>query len=133
MAILADEANVSQEGKLNVMGIFDRITAAAFPVIHPKLIFAFRVQADAADGGRTFPVEITMEAPDGTVIFDANGEIGAPLVPAGEFTTFNQLFNLVGLQFDVAGVYRFIVRIENEVREAPLIVEAAAVGDPTLN
>lgn len=134
MAILADEANVSQEGKLNVLGIFDRIAAAAFPVVHPKLIFAFRVQADASDGGRTFPVEITMEAPDGTVIFEANGEIGAPIVPAGEFTTFNQLFNLVGIQFPAPGVYRFIVRIENEVREAPLIVEAPPPsGDPSLN
>jgi hypothetical protein len=133
LSLLADEANVSQEGKLNVLGIFDRIAAAAFPVVHPKMIFAFRVQADAADGGRTFPVEIALEGPDGGVLFEANGEIGAPPVPPGEFTTFNQLFNLVGMQFPEPGLYRFIVRIEGEVRETPLILEAAPSPDHTLN
>ena len=59
MAVLADEANVSQEGKLNLMGIFDRIAAAEFPVVHPKMVFAFRVEADFADSGRAFPVHVT--------------------------------------------------------------------------
>ena len=55
MALLADEANVSQEGKLNVLGVFDRIAAAGFPTVHPKMVFVFRVQAEYADAGRELP------------------------------------------------------------------------------
>jgi hypothetical protein len=111
MAFLADEANISQEGKLNVLGIFDRIAAAEFPVVHPRMVFAFRVQAEFADGGRAFPVQIRLVDDDGGVMFDAAGEINPPVVPPGEFSTANQVFTLVGLQFPRPGVYKFQVNI----------------------
>jgi hypothetical protein len=111
MAFLADEANISQEGKLNVMGIFDRIVADDLPVSHPRMVFAFRVTADFGDGGRSFPVQVRLVDEDGTVMFDATGEINPPLLPPGEFSTANQVFTLVGMQFPRAGQYRFEVRI----------------------
>jgi hypothetical protein len=135
MAVLADEANVSQEGKLNLMGIFDRIAAAEFPVAHPKLVFAFRVEAEFADSGRMFPVRVTMEDEDGAVLFEAAGEMMSPPVAPGEYSTSNQIFSLVGLQFPRAGMYRFVVRLgESAPHETPLLVQsAAATADPTLN
>lgn len=111
MAFLADEANISQEGKLNVLGIFDRIAAAEFPVVHPRMVFAFRVQADFADGGRGFPVVVRMVDDDGGVLFEAAGEINPPIVPPGEFSTANQVFTLVGLTFPRPGVYKFQVTV----------------------
>ena len=133
MAILADEANVSQEGKLNVLGIFDRIAAAEFPVMHPRMVFAFRVEAEAGDGGRGFPVNVELLDPDGAVLFQAAGEMMAPRVPAGEFTTSNQVFTLVGLQFPRAGLYRFVITIaDTEPHETPFLVQSTA-SDPSLN
>ena len=127
MAVLADEANVSQEGKLNLMGIFDRIAAAEFPVVHPKLVFAFRVEAEFADSGRMFPVRVSMEDEDGTALFEAGGEMMAPQVPPGEFSTANQLFSLVGVQFPRAGMYRFVVRVgDAPPHETPLVVQSTA-------
>ena len=133
MAVLADEANVSQEGKLNLMGIFDRIAAAEFPVVHPKMVFAFRVEADSGDSGRAFPVHVAMEDEDGTPIFQAQGEIAAPPVPPGEFTTANQIFALVGVQFPRPGIYRFVVRVGDGARhEAPFLVQHSA-RDSSMN
>lgn len=111
MAFLADEANISQEGKLNVLGIFDRIVADELPVSHPRMVFAFRVTAEFSDGGRSFPVQVRLVDEDGGVMFDASGEINPPLVPPGEFSTANQVFTLVGMTFPRAGQYRFEVRI----------------------
>lgn len=133
MAVLADEANVSQEGKLNLMGIFDRIAAAEFPVVYPKIVFAFRVEAEYGDSGRTFPVRVSMENEDGAALFHAEGEILAPGVPPGEFSTANQIFALVGVQFPAPGVYRFTVRVGESARaEAPLLVQHSA-HDSSLN
>jgi hypothetical protein len=133
MAVLADEANISQEGKLNLMGIFDRIAAATFPVMHPRMVFAFRVEAEFGDTGRAFPVRVTLEDDEGNVLFEAAGDLMAPPVPPGEFATANQLFALVGVQFPRAGLYRFIVRLGDlEPHETPLFVLNAAT-DPTLN
>lgn len=123
MAFLADEANISQEGKLNVLGIFDRLVAEEFPVSHPRMVFAFRVTAEFADGGRTFPVQIRLVDDDGQAMFEASGEINPPLVPPGEFSTANQVFTLVGMTFPRAGQYRFEVRIgAQEPHVTPLMV-----------
>ena len=133
MAFLADEANISQEGKLNVLGIFDRIVADELPVSHPRMVFAFRVTAEFADGGRSFPVQVRLVDEDGAVMFDASGEINPPLVPPGEFSTANQVFTLVGMTFPHAGQYRFEVRIGTlEPHVTPFMV-ATAPRDSTLN
>lgn len=133
MAVLADEANVSQEGKLNLMGIFDRIAAAEFPVVHPKMVFAFRVEAEFGDAGRAFPVRVSMEDEDGTALFQAEGEMMAPPVPPGEFTTANQIFALVGVQFPRPGTYRFVVQVGDTAHhEAPFLVQQTA-RDSSLN
>ena len=72
MAFLADEANISQEGKLNVLGIFDRIAAAEFPVVHPRMVFAFRVQADFGDGGVAFMAQ--PQIPPRNINWSASGK-----------------------------------------------------------
>jgi hypothetical protein len=126
MAFLADEANISQEGKLNVLGVFDRITAAEFPVLHPRMVFAFRVQAEFSDTGRTFPVRVRMVDEDGQVMFEATGEITAPHVPPGEFSTANQVFTLVGVQFPSPGHYKFVVNVGSlEAHETPFLVHGS--------
>ena len=112
MAFLADEANISQEGKLNVLGIFDRIAAAEFPVVHPRMVFAFRVQAEFADGGRSFPVQVIMVDDQDSLLFEATGDISPPIVPPGEFSTANQVFTMVGMAFPRPGVYRVEVLLE---------------------
>lgn len=133
VAFLADEANISQEGKLNVMGIFDRIAAAEFPVLHPRMVFAFRVQADYGDAGRNFPVQVRLVDEDGQVMFEANGEIAAPPVEPGAFSTANQVFTLVGVQFPRPGLYKFVVTVGGlEEHETPFIVSSTA-SDPGLN
>ena len=133
MAFLADEANFSADGKLNVLGMFDRISAAELPVVHPRMVFAFRVHAEFGDAGRPLPVRVLLVDDDDEVLFEATGEISPPSVPPGEFSTANQVFTLVGVQFPRAGLYRFVVLIESlEPHETPFIVSAAAT-DPKLN
>ncbi|CAN5781717.1 hypothetical protein BH23GEM3_BH23GEM3_22280 [soil metagenome] len=111
MAFLADEANVSQEGKLNVLGIFDRIASTAFPTVHPRMVFAFRVQSEFPDSGQPYAVRVRLIDEDGGVLFEANGEITGPPVTPGEFSTANQVFTLVGVQFPQPGSYKFVVNL----------------------
>ena len=122
-ALLADEANVSQEGKLNVMGAFDRIAASAFPTVHPKMVFVFRVQAEYPDAGQTFAVRVRLVDEDGGVLFEAGGEIVGPPLGPGEFLTANQIFTLVGIGFPRPGTYKFVVSVGGlELHETPLVL-----------
>lgn len=133
LAVLADEANVSQEGKLNLLGIFDRIDAATLPVIHPRMVFAFRVQTDYADGGRPFPVQVRLDDGEGNTLFEAVGEMVAPPVPPGEVLTANQVFSLVGVELGREGTYRFSVAIGGAEQASAEFRVQATGGDPALN
>lgn len=131
MALLADEANVSQEGKLNVLGVFDRISAPVFPTVHPKMVFVFRVQAEYPDAGQVFPVRVRLMDEDGETLFEATGELAAPRVSPGEVLTANQLFALVGIRFPRPGDYKFVVHVGRLApHETPLtLVQTKPVGN----
>ena len=42
---LADAANVSQEGKLNITGIFDALNFAQVPATYPLMVLVLRLVA----------------------------------------------------------------------------------------
>lgn len=51
-ALFADAANISQEGKLNILGVFDALQVAALPAVHPRATMVVRLKAHAEDAGR---------------------------------------------------------------------------------
>ena len=48
-ALFADAANVSQEGKLNILGVFDALHVGQLPAMHPRATFVVRLKAVAED------------------------------------------------------------------------------------
>jgi hypothetical protein len=131
MALLADEANISQEGKLNVLGVFDRVAAASYPTVHPKMVFVFRVQSEYADAGRSFTVRLRLMDEDGKVLFEAGGELVPPAVPPGEFASANQIFTLVGITLPRPGSYTFVLNVGDlPPHETPLTVLEAPWAPP---
>lgn len=123
MALIADEANLSQEGKLNILGAFDRLVAAGFPTVHPKMVFVFRLEARYGDGGRSVPVRVRLMDEDGGTLFEAGGDIVAPEVQPGDVASAYQIFNLVGIAFEKPGEYRFVVNLGEEApHETGLLV-----------
>lgn len=122
-AFLADEANLSQDGKLNVLGIFDRVAAPSFPTVHPKMVFVFRVQAEYGDSGRSFPIRVRLVDEDGGVLFEAGGDLVPPEVAPGDFAIANQLFTLIGTGFPRPGSYKFVVNVGDvPAHETPLVL-----------
>lgn len=129
MALIADEANLSQDGKLNVLGAFDRIVTAQFPTVHPKMVFVFRIEAGFSDSLRKVPVRVRLMDEDGSVLFEAGGEIGAPEVRPGDLATAYQLFGLAGIRFPTPGQYKFVVNLgELPPHETPLVVARSSWG-----
>lgn len=123
MALIADEANLSQEGKLNVLGAFDRITAPSFPTVHPKMVFVVRIEAVHGDGGRRVPIRVRLMDEDGGMLFEAGGELQAPNVAPGDVATTYQVFALIGVGFESPGLFQFVVDLgDNPPHETPLVV-----------
>lgn len=112
MAAIADAANVSQEGKLNVTGIFDTIFADQLPAMHPNLSLAFRIKLESHDQNKTHHIDVTLVDQDGKVLWGAGADIQVGAIPAGQFTHANQVVNLIGVQFKAFGRYRFRIKVK---------------------
>jgi len=127
LALLADGANVSREGKLNVFGIFDTIFARAFPTTHPQMQLVLRFEADPDEGGRR-DVEVQFVAADGRVLFRLPGAVSVQRV-AGDRTRMDHILSLNNVQLEHAGRYRFNVVVDGELAAVvPLQVEQVATS-----
>lgn len=126
LGLLAEYANVAQDGKLNVMGIFDRVMATQFPVTHPSMYLVLLFSAGAAEWKMKKELQIRLMDQDGAALLNINGQIEVP-EGRGTHVDWPQIVALQMMQFKAAGSYEFHVLINQETRRIiPLNLELAA-------
>jgi len=126
LALLADYANVTAEGKLNILGIFDRITVNEIPAVHPQMHLILRLEAHPAERDRAHNVEIRLYDPDGNIVFEVKGDV-VPHGNGAQMVATNQILTLNNLQLTQPGSYNFVVLVDNDLKsEVPLGVELDA-------
>ena len=130
LALLADAATIDGSGKLNSLGIFDRLGTSALPARHPHLSLVLRFSAGVHELGR-HDVAIVLRAPDGKEVVRIDGEMnlsgGVRDVSSGVMVP--HILNLDGLVFPTAGRYAFDVLVDGEHHVSiPLTVEGPAAS-----
>lgn len=118
LALIADYVNVSQEGKLNILGIFDRISASGLPVIHPQMQLIMTLEADRSEAEREHKLEIELIDMDGNKLFSVTGNLKFGPPPPGEKVKLNHILQFNNLKFEKFGTYEFKILINNEVRSS---------------
>jgi hypothetical protein len=127
LALLADAANVSREGKLNLLGIFDTIFAPAFPSTHPQMQLVLRFEAEPAEAGSHRSVEVQFLTPEGQVLFRLPGTMTVHPRGPSDRIRMDQVVSLTNVQLERPGRYRFQVVIDGEpAAVVPLHVEQIA-------
>lgn len=122
LAVVADAANVSQEGKLNILGIFDTIWAREFPFRHASMVFVVRVGADFTEQG-VHPMEVRLVDADGEQIFSAEGPLQVTGGTPGRAIKPHIVMGLSGVAFPRAGDYAFEILIDGRhMRSVPLYI-----------
>ena len=124
LAVLADGANISREGKLNIMGIFDVIHTQEFPMTHPQMLLVMRFEGDFAEAGTRKKVEIRLMDADGKKMFYLPGEILLGSGVPGESIGANQILTINMARFDASGSYEFKIMVDGELKaEVPLKIK----------
>ncbi len=80
LALIADAANVSREGKLNILGQFDTLWAQTVPVVWPSMVLVLKVEATAGEGPK-HKLGLRIVDEDGNAAgpgLDADIEFGKP-------------------------------------------------------
>jgi len=125
LGVLCDHAMVSQDGKLSLIGIFDRIAVPGLPVQHPR--FFVVAVFDMAPGDYTVRVEL-IDPTGSNVLQDQGVEIPVSVAMAGQSGNLVAELNMLPLEF--AGRYDFNLYVETErVGTISLNVE---IGQPQL-
>lgn len=129
LALLADAATVDSSGKLNILGVFDRIAAAGYPVQHGRLALVVRFSGGVADSG-PHDVVIRMMGPGGEVLrLEGRIQVGPPPPGSGGVLRIPQVFNLDGVVIPEPGQFTFDVSVDGRLRvSVPL--EAVVVQGP---
>lgn len=118
LALLADGANISREGKLNILGIFDRISAQSLPAMHPQMQLIMVIEADRGDADKEHLLGIELIDADGKKLLSMAGNIKFSSPPPGEQVRINHIIQLNNLRFEHLGNFEFKILINNEVRKS---------------
>ncbi|MHB1095167.1 MAG: DUF6941 family protein [Gemmatimonadaceae bacterium] len=113
-ALFADAANLSQEGKLNVLGVFDALHVASVPAVHPRATLVVRLKASPDDAG-THALSLTWVAPGGEEVWSSSGEVEVHSPPPGAVEVDIPVIAAIDLPIAEAGVHIMRVELDTEV------------------
>jgi hypothetical protein len=127
-ALFADGANLSQEGKLNILGVFDAMQVATFPSVHPRAHLVVRLKGTRADIGQ-HRVAFSWKNSEGNELWTSNGQldIGAPPPAVTEIDL--PLIAPIDLPLDIPGAYTMAILIDGE-RQGELRVHVRDAATP---
>lgn len=123
LAVVADYASITREGKLNILGIFETISAREFPASHPQMQLVMRFEADSSEAGKKKELEIQFMDADGKKLFTLGGEFTVGQPPPGQRYISNHVVTINMANFERPGDYEFKILVNGDVKaEVPLTV-----------
>ena len=133
LALLADAATIDAAGKMNILGVFDRISVSQFPAQHGRIALVLRLTAGTSEMG-LHDMEIRLSDPGGAEVLSVNGEMqlggGAH---ASEGIRVPLVLNIDRLVFPAPGRYSFDVRVDGQHHVTiPLVVDGPPSVRPAL-
>lgn len=130
LAVLADYANVSSDGKLNIMGIFQEINAPSLPFPLPQMYLVLTFEAGPAEFGSQKQLRIVLMDGDGNERIALEGEVQVPEPKRrGSRAYINEAIGLAGVPFEKAGDYQFAILVGGERKKTvPLHVNDLSKG-----
>ena len=129
LLMLADYANVTVDGRVNVLGIFNQIRAIQFPAAHAAMVLVAKVTLDFGERAVTRPVQIRLLDESGKPLIDIDGELEFKTNDSGMPPEMNIILPMVNVVFPSPGIYNFVLLV-NEVKEASVPVQVIQVEPP---
>jgi hypothetical protein len=130
--LLTEGANVSREGKVNILGCFDILYVGGFPAGFLQFFIWARVETGVGEPGDNVAFTLGLADPDGRTIFELEEHLELAPGEPGYPRSVNLIVPVGGVVFDRPGDYVFYLRLEGESRRwrTPLRVVAAPSLSP---
>ncbi len=112
-ALFADAANVSQEGKLNILGVFDALHVGSSPAVHPRAHLVVHIKGSSLDTG-SHTVSLRWLSPKRAELWSSAGDLNVGPLPSGVAEMDVPLIAQIDLPIDGAGSYAMAIALDNE-------------------
>lgn len=131
-ALFADAANVSQEGKLNILGVFDALQVGTLPAVHPRAHLVVHLKGTSLDIGQ-HTVSLRWINPAGTELWSSAGDLNVGPLPTGMVEMDLPLIAQIDLPIDGAGGYAMAIALDDQqTAQVPVQVRVGApIGAPS--
>lgn len=119
LSVLADYANITQDGKLNIMGVFTEVNPPELPFALPMMFLVTIYTASPAEVGSEKALRVTLLDGDGKQLMNLETPITVPKpIRAGSRVQLNSVIGLGGVRFDKAGDYQFSILVGGEEKKS---------------
>src|SRR5262249_32995488 len=119
LLLVADYAAATMDGKLYMMGVFNRIYAVSFPATHPDMYLVIQLSASPFEYGRSFKLNISLVDDDMQPIITLTTDATVPHGERGESVTLNHILKMVNVVFPKAGTYEFAIQVDQDLKGTP--------------
>jgi hypothetical protein len=113
-ALLADAANKAENGKLNLLGVFDRILVADFPSAHAGAVLVARLSFTQLEIGKEFELNFVFVEEDGQGLAAVKGNLKLTGGQAGMNQHTDLIVPFPVMPLPQPGNYRFSVVLNGE-------------------
>ncbi len=133
LAVAADYANITNDNKLNIIGLFNEVSPVEFPTALQQMFLVITWEAGPAEFGTQKDIRVAFVDADAnvTVNLDMPGFVVPHPPRPGSRVYFNQILGLGGLPIQAAGEHAFLILVGGEEkRRVPLYVNepTTAIG-----
>ena len=122
IAVVADYVSETNDGKLNVLGIFDTINSNHFPATHPELRLVVSIEFTVAECETERELTVDFIDQDGNRVIRISQPFSVPRPKAaGSRIVHNAIMHLRGLPIPHPGTFEFRVLMnDNEIARIPV-------------
>jgi hypothetical protein len=129
-ALFADAANLSQDGKLNILGVFDALQVLSLPAMHPRANLVLHLKGSPDDVG-THTVAFRWVSPSGQELWTSTGELNVGPPAPGATGMDLPLIAQLDLPLDSPGNYVMAIALDGvQSNEVTLHVRTAVQIPP---
>lgn len=122
LAVLADYATTTAEGKLVICGVFDTVFAPSAPVVHHSMYLALRVDSHPGEPAKHRLV-IRLVDPDGNLVIpelDAKFDLG-PAADRSQSGGLQLVLALPNVEFKTMGRHAVDILIDDRFEESVIL------------
>lgn len=129
IAVLADYTNITNNGKLNILGIFSQIHASNVPTMHAQMHVVVQFAFEPYEAGEK-QVRIALQDEDGNQVLALEGLLN--IAPSGspDPIVVNQVLPLQNVVFPHFGSYEFVIQVDGEDLPTQIPVDILPISPP---